>query len=205
MTSRPATGAAPGPTDLATVRPALPERSARVAEVVAAARAVIGRAGLDGLTMQSVAAELRIKAPSLYKHVGGKRDIEIELIVDTLAETGEALHRAVAEAPPGRRVAALLEAYRRVALAAPDLYRLATQGRLPAPRASAGARGLGRRAVPAGHGRPVPGAGPVGLRPRHGRARDRPALRRRHPARHDLGRGRRGLRLTGGRTPARVT
>jgi AcrR family transcriptional regulator len=131
MTSRPATGAAPGPTDLATVRPALPERSARVAEVVAAARAVIGRAGLDGLTMQSVAAELRIKAPSLYKHVGGKRDIEIELIVDTLAETGEALHRAVAEAPPGRRVAALLEAYRRVALAAPDLYRLATQGRLP--------------------------------------------------------------------------
>jgi len=131
MTSRPATGAAPGPTDLATVRPALPERSARVAEVVAAARAVIGRAGLDGLTMQSFAAELRIKAPSLYKHVGGKRDIEIELIVDTLAETGEALHRAVAEAPPGRRVAALLEAYRRVALAAPDRYRLATQGRLP--------------------------------------------------------------------------
>jgi AcrR family transcriptional regulator len=102
-----------------------------VAEVVAAARAVIGRAGLDGLTMQSVAAELRIKAPSLYKHVRGKRDIEIELIVDTLAETGEALHRAVAEAPPDRRVAALLEAYRRVALAAPDLYRLATQGRLP--------------------------------------------------------------------------
>ena len=131
MTSRPATGAAPGPTDLATVRPALPERSARVAEVVAAARAVIGRAGLDGLTMQSVAAELRIKAPSLYKHVGGKRDIEIELIVDTLAETGEALHRAVAEAPPGRRVAALLEAYRRVALAAPDRYLLATRGRLP--------------------------------------------------------------------------
>ena len=131
MTSRPATGAAPGPTDLAPVRPALPERSVRVAEVVAAARAVIGRAGLDGLTMQSVAAELRIKAPSLYKHVGGKRDIEIELIVDTLAETGDALHRAVAEVPPGRRVAALLEAYRREALTAPDLYRLATQGRLP--------------------------------------------------------------------------
>jgi AcrR family transcriptional regulator len=131
MTPRPAARAAPAPTDGATVRPALPERSARVGEVVAAARAVIGRSGLDGLTMQSVAAELRIKAPSLYKHVHGKRDIEIELIVDTLAEMGEALHEAVAEAPPGRRAAALLEAYRRVALAAPDLYRLATQGRLP--------------------------------------------------------------------------
>jgi AcrR family transcriptional regulator len=131
MTPRPATGAAPDPTDGKTVRPALPERSARVAQVVAAARAVIARAGLDGLTMQSVAAELRIKAPSLYKHVGGKRDIEIELIVDTLTEMGEALHEAVAEATPGRRAASVLEAYRRVALAAPDLYRLATQGRLP--------------------------------------------------------------------------
>jgi AcrR family transcriptional regulator len=131
MTPRPATGAAPDPTDGKTVRPARPERSARVAQVVAAARAVIARAGLDGLTMQSVAAELRIKAPSLYKHVGGKRDIEIELIVDTLTEMGEALHEAVAEATPGRRAASVLEAYRRVALAAPDLYRLATQGRLP--------------------------------------------------------------------------
>jgi AcrR family transcriptional regulator len=134
MTPRPVAAAAGPRVDDAVARPPLPERPARVAEVVAAARAVIGRAGLDGLTMQSVAAVLRIKAPSLYKHVGGKRDIEIELIVDSLTEMGEALHDAVAESPPERRAAAVLEAYRRVALAAPDLYRLATQGGLPRHR-----------------------------------------------------------------------
>jgi AcrR family transcriptional regulator len=133
MTPRPTTEAA-GPVDRAAVPLARPVRSARVAAVVAAARAVIGRAGLEGLTMQSVAAELRIKAPSLYKHIGGKRDIEVELIVDSLTEMGEALHEAVAAAPAGRRAAAVLEAYRRVALAAPDLYRLATQGTLPRRR-----------------------------------------------------------------------
>ena len=110
----------------ATPRPARPERPARVASVVAAARVVIGRDGLDGLTMQSVAAELRIKAPSLYKHLAGKRAIEVELIADGLGEMGDALHRAVAAAPPGRRTADLLAAYRAHALAAPDLYRSVT-------------------------------------------------------------------------------
>jgi AcrR family transcriptional regulator len=109
----------------------LPERSPRVARVVAAARTVIDRDGLDGLTMQSVAAELRIKAPSLYKHLSGKAAIEVELIVDALSELGDALHAAVADAPPAARTARLLDAYRRVVLAGPDLYRLATSGALP--------------------------------------------------------------------------
>lgn len=123
MTAGAATAASP--------RPAVPERSGRVAEVVAAARAVIGRDGLEGLTMQSVAAQLRIKAPSLYKHVAGKRAIEVELVADALGEMGDALHRAVAHAPPGRRTADLLAAYRAHAVADPDLYRLATRGDLP--------------------------------------------------------------------------
>ena len=117
--------------DPAWPRPALPERTQRVAQVVAAARVVVRRDGLDGLTMQSVAAELRIKAPSLYKHVAGKRAIEVELIVDTLSEMGAALHRAVAAAPADRRTAELLSAYRRHALADPALYHLATRGELP--------------------------------------------------------------------------
>jgi AcrR family transcriptional regulator len=120
-------GGPPGPTP----RPARPERTVRVAQVVAAARVVIGRDGLEGLTMQSVAAELHIKAPSLYKHLAGKRDIEVELVADVLGEMGEALHRAIAGAPAGRRTADLLAAYRAHALAAPDLYRLATRGDLP--------------------------------------------------------------------------
>ena len=111
--------------------PAVPERTARVAEVVAAAHAVVERDGLGGLTMQSVAAELRIKAPSLYKHLSGKRAIEVELVTDALADMGGALHRAVAGSPPDRRTADLLAAYRAHALASPDLYRLLTRGDLP--------------------------------------------------------------------------
>ena len=43
----------------------------RLDEVVAAARQVLERDGRDGLTM-SAAAELGIRAPSLYKHVAGR-------------------------------------------------------------------------------------------------------------------------------------
>jgi AcrR family transcriptional regulator len=102
-----------------------------VAEVVAAARRVLGRDGLDGLTMQAIATELRIKAPSLYKHVSGKRALEIELITDALSETGQVLHLAVAEAPADRRTTDLLAAYRAQAHAEPDLYRLTMRPDIP--------------------------------------------------------------------------
>jgi len=110
----------------------------RADEVVAAARVVLERDGVEGLTMQAVAAELHIKAPSLYKHVAGKGAIEVELVTLALAEMGQALHDALsrtdlAGAGPDARdqVATLLAAYRRHALARPNLYRLATAGPLP--------------------------------------------------------------------------
>lgn len=140
--------------------PALaPERSPRVAQIVAAARVVLERDGADGLTMQSVAEELRIRAPSLYKHLAGKDAIRGELVVDALAEIGAVLHRSVgardgdgadadATGTAGGRadldaagvardadaVARLLAAYRHHALSHPALYRLATAGPLPRHR-----------------------------------------------------------------------
>lgn len=124
-----------------TGRPAVPERPPRVAGVVDAAHVVLARDGVDGLTMQAVAAELGIKAPSLYKHVASKHAIEVELLVDSLCAMGDALHAALAAtAPhgpgdatvdPADRVAALLAAYRRRALDAPHLYRLSTRPGLP--------------------------------------------------------------------------
>jgi AcrR family transcriptional regulator len=125
-----------------------PARTPRVAEIVAAARRVLERDGLAGLTMQSVASELRIKAPSLYKHLGGKDAIRVELIVDALVEMGAALHASLADKEGdhdghGDRdghdaIAALLATYRRYALAHPELYRLATTGRLPRDRLPSG-------------------------------------------------------------------
>jgi AcrR family transcriptional regulator len=81
--------------------------------------------------MRTVADELGIRAPSLYKHVAGKAAIEVVLIESALTEIGHALRGALAR--PGRRgpVHALLHAYRRYACAHPNLYRLATAGRLP--------------------------------------------------------------------------
>ncbi|HZM31716.1 MAG TPA: WHG domain-containing protein [Acidimicrobiales bacterium] len=110
----------------------------RADEVVAAARLVLERDGAQGLTMRSVAAELGIRAPSLYKHVDGKAAIEVVLIDAAFEEFGRSLRDALRR--PGRRppLEALLAAYRRHALAHPNLYRLATAGRLPRRDLTAG-------------------------------------------------------------------
>ncbi len=68
----------------------------RAEEIVAAARLVLERDGTTGLTMQAVAAEMGIKAPSLYKHVTGKGAIELALVTSGLTEMGHALHAALA-------------------------------------------------------------------------------------------------------------
>jgi AcrR family transcriptional regulator len=119
-------------TPTATARPALPERSARVAEIVGVARRVLEEEGRDALTMRRIAEVMGIKAPSIYKHLDGKHQVELALLEEGLAEMGDALHAAVGAADGARdRVAALLAVYRREASAHPNLYRLATIGTLP--------------------------------------------------------------------------
>jgi AcrR family transcriptional regulator len=123
-----------GAASSAVASPGAANRSGRADDIVAAARAVLERDGPDGLTMHAVADALGIKAPSLYKHVAGKAAIEVALVRTVLVEMGGALHAAVEQAAEDgepRPVEALLRAYRREALAHPDLYRLATAGRLP--------------------------------------------------------------------------
>ncbi len=102
----------------------------RAAAVVTAARQVLEREGRDGLTMRTLADELDIKAPSLYKHLAGKAAIEAVLVEVALTEMGTALHAAVRDPGDDGRVQALLDAYRAVARADPNLYRLATAGPL---------------------------------------------------------------------------
>jgi AcrR family transcriptional regulator len=111
-------------------RPARAVHSARVAEIVAAARRVLETEGWDAVTMRRLATEVGMQAPSLYKHVADKGALASALIEDALLEMGEVLHAAVAK--PGRRgpVSALLGAYRQHSVANPDVYRLATSGPL---------------------------------------------------------------------------
>ena len=91
--------------------------------------------GPDGLTMRTLASRLGIQAPSLYKHVAGKDELEVLLIAQALRDQGEALHAAVdalgSRASRRTSMDALAKAYRTWALAHPHLYRLATQGSLP--------------------------------------------------------------------------
>jgi AcrR family transcriptional regulator len=113
-----------------TARPAGSPRSERLAEVVRAATAILDDEGPEALTMRRLAEELGMQAPSLYKHVRDKAALETAIIEDALFTMGDALHEALAH--PGRAgvVRAVLAAYRRVALAHPNRYRLATSGQL---------------------------------------------------------------------------
>ena len=121
--------------------------------------------------MRAVAEQLGIRAPSLYKHVQGKADLELAVMVSALEELVVAL-----EAAAGRRPPAVGLAYRCFALEHPGPYRLLTARPLPRDRLPAGSR-TGRRSrwsTPSMGRAPRPGR--LGLRPRHGRPRARPAV-----------------------------
>jgi AcrR family transcriptional regulator len=109
--------------------------SKRRDEIVTAARQILETEGPERLTMRSLAERLEIRAPSLYKHVADKEELEALLIAESLRGMGEALHATI-DAPAARGskkrvLAALARAYREWALAHPHLYRLATEGELP--------------------------------------------------------------------------
>ncbi|MHB8247048.1 MAG: TetR/AcrR family transcriptional regulator [Acidimicrobiales bacterium] len=114
----------------ASPRPSPRERSPRVEEIVDAARSLLEAHGREGLTMRRLGDALGIRAASLYKHLSGRSALEVALVEIGLDETGVALHRAVG-GPAHGRIGRLLDAYRAIGLANPELYRLITSGSLP--------------------------------------------------------------------------
>jgi len=105
--------------------------SRRAADIVATARILLEKEGVDALTMRRLAGELGIRAPSLYKHLPGKEAIRVALIEVAFSEIGAALHASLAQQDPARVIPSLLATYRRLGTAQPNLYRLATTGVLP--------------------------------------------------------------------------
>ncbi|HEY7399652.1 MAG TPA: WHG domain-containing protein [Actinomycetota bacterium] len=110
----------------------------RVREAVTVALDILEREGRDALTMRSLAGRMGIRAPSLYKHIRGKEELDALMIAEGFRRAGAALHEASDAAPPGSTRTALLlavaHAYRAWALAHPHLYRLMTGGPLPRDR-----------------------------------------------------------------------
>ncbi|MFC7490066.1 MULTISPECIES: TetR/AcrR family transcriptional regulator [unclassified Knoellia] len=93
----------------------------RACQVVDAARTVLERQGWETLTMRTLADELGIAAPSLYKHFSSKDALKTQLVALALKENGEALR-------PVTTVSRLVRRYRETATANPQLYRLSTSG-----------------------------------------------------------------------------
>jgi AcrR family transcriptional regulator len=90
-------------------------------EILGVAESLLESEGFAALTMRRVAEEMGIRAPSLYKHVTSKDDIEAGLQERALRDM------AVALAPAGTDLMAIMAAYRRWAMARPALYELATR------------------------------------------------------------------------------
>ena len=102
----------------------------RAQEIVAAASRLLEREGPDALTMRRIGEALGIQAPSLYKHFPNKAAVESALIDAALLDVGTACHTVVRRPPAATMVSRLLTTYRTWGRAHPNLYRLATNGRL---------------------------------------------------------------------------
>jgi AcrR family transcriptional regulator len=96
----------------------------RAEEVLQAARELLEERGHDGLRMRLLADRLGIKAPTLYAHFAGKRDLENALIALGLDEQARAAADALGDTPPEEGLAALWAGYRAWALRNPALHQL---------------------------------------------------------------------------------
>jgi AcrR family transcriptional regulator len=110
----------------------------RQQQIVDAAAQIVEARGHEALTMAGVAARLKIRAPSVYKHFDGREDVLAHVVARTMRRQTEWLQDAE---PTLNGYAA---AYRRFALENPELYRLMNDRPLPRDRLP---DGLERRAA----------------------------------------------------------
>ncbi|BAV23116.1 transcriptional regulator [Corynebacterium glutamicum] len=75
--------------------------------------------------MRTLAAELNIKAPSLYKHVKTREDIAAHIATKAFIQLGQSLHEHC------ESVEDLLAEYRSMARENPNIYRLLTSSEFP--------------------------------------------------------------------------
>ncbi|MEJ2747850.1 MAG: WHG domain-containing protein [Anaerolineae bacterium] len=96
-------------------------------QIIQQAAQMVAAEGAEALSLHKLAAALGVKAPSLYRYVGGKADLLQAVNLLTLQELFAAMETAQMAAPtePIARMQALLAAYRDFALTRPRLYFLA--------------------------------------------------------------------------------
>jgi AcrR family transcriptional regulator len=95
-----------------------------ITDIVAAAREILEAHGHAGLTMQAVADQVGVRAPSLYKRVRNRDDL-VRLVAEaTIQDLGERLHAIPVSADARTDLAELARAFRGFAHARPTAYRL---------------------------------------------------------------------------------
>ena len=100
----------------------MPRQRLSRAEVVDTAARIADAEGLEGLTLARVAAELGIRAPSLYNHVESRERLLEELSLRGLRELGQALTEAAVGRSRDDALLALAAAHRHYATEHPGLY-----------------------------------------------------------------------------------
>ena len=105
--------------------------------IIGAARRLIEQDGVDSLSLSKIAAELGIKAPSLYNHIESKNALLHAVIEQTYLDMfnayTDALHNSSAD--PADQLLHLSRAQRRFAHANPNAYMLAYGTQNPDMRA----------------------------------------------------------------------
>lgn len=98
--------------------------SSRRTQIVEAARRLLEDQGPAALSMRNVAAEIGIRAPSLYEHVTDKRALESAIIADALTEQATEQSAFLEQYRGDDPLMGMAMNYREWALAHPHLYRL---------------------------------------------------------------------------------
>ncbi len=95
-----------------------------LAEIVAAGRAILARNGIAGLTMQQIADQVGVRAPSLYRRVPSRSALVRLVAADVVAEVERRLEVAASTGDPAGDLRALAHALRTFALSDPHGYEL---------------------------------------------------------------------------------
>lgn len=121
----------------------MPRAGLTTTVVTATAAAMVDRRPDGSLTLAGLAAELGVKPPSLYNHIGGLEDVERLVAIDGIGRLGDSCRTAVMGRSGVDGLRSMARAYRSFAVAHPGVYPL-TQVARPgdAEYASASARAL---------------------------------------------------------------
>jgi AcrR family transcriptional regulator len=92
--------------------------------IVKAGRAIVESDGIDGLTMQSIAARVGVRAPSLYKRIRSRNDLLRLVGNDAASDLTRRLDAAATTADPRRDLEALARTFRDFAHRNPGAYSL---------------------------------------------------------------------------------